>query len=503
MKKIGVKILVISIGFLVISTGPFIRLTQASDQPAPQSDDYAKIERELSDSLKRKLKQGTYFVLGIESRIKNYHEELKFLRSNTDLLRGKIEESKVNVQNLSSQMENLGSLIVLNEAKINAGELQIANLNTKIYALEADVKQLENNLNEQVGSLNDAMTSYYLQTNLFFSDNGNYPSLLAFLSADESTGKVLQENEYLFLLQKASEGIAEQITETQKQLDAKKTDLEDKGNKIAALQIFLASEKQTLEEAKQSKTRLLEETKGKQMIYETLLALSKKEEEQVSVAIDRLRENYDFFQSKLDELKNNPNATGLISDNLNLADAEEILKSDKFFAWPVDPSLGLSALYHDESYQKAMGVQHNAIDIRIAQGSKVKAVADGVITKVADNGFAYSYVIIAHQDKMLTLYGHLSEILVTEGEIVKQGQTIGLSGGIPGTKGAGWLTTGAHLHFEVFKDFTHVDPLEYLPLEFVPVTSLPEKYVKQLTGEEADKKVRRAPLSLEDTAKQY
>ncbi|MBI5413801.1 peptidoglycan DD-metalloendopeptidase family protein [Candidatus Peregrinibacteria bacterium] len=503
MKKIGVKTLAILIGFLVISANPFIRFTQAANQPAPQPDDYAKIERELSDSLKRKLKQGTYFVLGIELRIKNYHEELKSLRSNTDVLRGKIEESKVNVLNLQSQMENLGSLISLNEAKINAGELQIANLNTKIYALEADIKQLETNLGEQVGSLNDAMTSYYLQTNLFFSDNGNRPSLLAFLSADESTGKVLQENEYLFLLQKASEGIAEQITETQKKLDSKKADLEDKGNKIAALQMFLASEKQTLEAAKQSKKRLLEETKGKQMIYETLLSLSKKEEEQVSVAIERLKENYDFFQEKLNELKNNPNAAELMLDNLSLDDMEEILKSDKTFAWPVDPSLGLSALFHDESYKKAIGIEHNAIDIRISQGSKVKAAGDGVITKVADNGFAYSYVIIAHQDKMLTLYGHLSEILVTEGEIVKQGQTIGLSGGIPGTKGAGWLTTGAHLHFEVFKDFTHVDPLEYLPLEFVPVTSLPEKYVKQLTGEEASKKVRRVPLSLEDTAKQY
>lgn len=503
MVKIWGKISAILIGFLVIWAGYSIRLARAADQVPSQPDDYAKIERELGESLKRKLKQGTYFVLGIESRIKDYHEELKSLRSNTDVLRGKIEESKVNVQNLQSQMENLGSLITLNEAKINAGELQIANLNTKIYALEADIKQLETSLSEQVGSLNDAMTSYYLQTNLFFNDGGDNPSLLAFLSAGESAGKVLQENEYLFLLQEASEGIARQITETQKQLDFKKADLDNQENKIAALQIFLASEKQTLDAARQSKKRLLEETKGKQMIYETLLALSKKEQEQVSVAIKRLRENYDFFQAKLNELKNNPSAAGLTFDNLNLDGAEEILKGDRFFAWPVEPSLGLSAFFRDESYEKALGVRHDAIDIRIAQGSKVSAAADGVVTKVADNGFAYSYVIIAHQDKMLTLYGHLSEIFVAEGEIVKQGQTIGLSGGIPGTKGAGWLTTGAHLHFETFKDFAHVDPLEYLPLEFAPITSLPEKYVKQLAGEEAEKKVRRAPLSLENAAKPY
>ena len=78
---------------------------------------------------------------------------------------------------------------------------------------------------------------------------------------------------------------------------------------------------------------------------------------------------------------------------------------------------------------------------------------------------------------------------------MRQGGVIGLSGGIPGTKGAGWLTTGAHLHFEVFKNWKRADPLEFLPLELVPVTSLPEKYLKILTGQK-ETKVKRA-FSLE------
>ena len=61
------------------------------------------------------------------------------------------------------------------------------------------------------------------------------------------------------------------------------------------------------------------------------------------------------------------------------------------------------------------------------------------------------------------MYGHISGFLVEERQKVRAGDAVALSGGRPGTKGAGRLTTGAHLHFEVLKDGTQVNPLQYLP----------------------------------------
>jgi murein DD-endopeptidase MepM/ murein hydrolase activator NlpD len=71
-------------------------------------------------------------------------------------------------------------------------------------------------------------------------------------------------------------------------------------------------------------------------------------------------------------------------------------------------------------------------------------------------------VTIRHDNGLATLYGHVSGFLVQEGQRVRAGDPIALSGGTPGTKGAGRLTTGAHLHFEVYLDGKKVDPLEYL-----------------------------------------
>ncbi len=134
-----------------------------------------------------------------------------------------------------------------------------------------------------------------------------------------------------------------------------------------------------------------------------------------------------------------------------------------YFDWPVEPTLGVSAHFHDDTYLKRFGMEHQAIDIPVLQGSVVYAAADGVIEKVSDNGLGYSSLVIAHGGGYATLYGHVSGFLVKEGQKVYAGDPVALSGGTPGTKGAGRMTTGAHLHFELILDGTHVDPLPYLP----------------------------------------
>ncbi len=469
-----------------------IQVTSAA--PFSLNSDEEKEVDMLTTQIKQKLKRGTYFVLGIDAKLKNSRDELKLLRNNIREIKNKIGESTVQITDLTSQLENLSRLAGENKEKIRAIRVQLAEQENRILILEDDIRQQEKEMQENVDDLENALTTFYLQTNSFFDASSDRGNLLAFLSSGETTGDVFKEHAYLLFLQQASQDLSVEIREEQKNLDEKRYELTRKKNITKDLQTLLASEERALEQAQRSKNRLLEETKGRQAIYETLLELSKKEEEQVSLQIERLKDNYDFFQKKLEEMKKSPGGADISTPPFDggFLDDESILKGKTPLAWAVSPALGLSAHFRDEAYKKALGVAHNAIDIRISQGSKVKSAADGVVTKVVDNGFAYSYIIIAHPDNILTLYGHMSEIFVNEGEIVRQGQTIGLSGGIPGTKGAGWLTTGAHLHFEVFKNFQHVDPLEYLPLEFVPVSSLPEKYLKKLTGDE-EEKVRRTP----------
>ena len=139
-----------------------------------------------------------------------------------------------------------------------------------------------------------------------------------------------------------------------------------------------------------------------------------------------------------------------------------ILRVPIRLSWPVEPIYGISAHFQDSGYEKIFGFAHNAIDIPIEQNSTVLAPADGVVEEYVDNGTGYSWLTIRH-DGFVTLYGHVTSALVKQGDRVWEGDPIATSGGLPGSKGAGRMTTGPHLHFEVITDEGHVDPEKYLP----------------------------------------
>jgi murein DD-endopeptidase MepM/ murein hydrolase activator NlpD len=150
-----------------------------------------------------------------------------------------------------------------------------------------------------------------------------------------------------------------------------------------------------------------------------------------------------------------------------LLKAEDIGKFDgstyrQQFSWPVYGAV--SAGFMVESYKKFFGVDHHGMDIVVAQGTPVAAAADGVVFLVRDGGnTGYSYILVGHRGGYATLYGHVSQSLVKAGQEVSVGDIIALSGGTPGTHGAGPMTTAAHLHFEVIKAGTNVDPKSVLP----------------------------------------
>lgn len=98
---------------------------------------------------------------------------------------------------------------------------------------------------------------------------------------------------------------------------------------------------------------------------------------------------------------------------------------------------------------------HKGIDWATPTGTAVYASCGGTVTK-AGWGSGYGYVIyIDHEDGRQTRYGHLSKVLVSAGQQVKQGEKIALSGNTG-------ISTGPHIHFEILIGGVQVDPLKYL-----------------------------------------
>ena len=118
------------------------------------------------------------------------------------------------------------------------------------------------------------------------------------------------------------------------------------------------------------------------------------------------------------------------------------------FIWPFY-GVGISTYF---------GWGHNGIDIDGfgLYGSGVVAAASGTVVLTAWDSWGYGYhVIIQHDDGSRTLYAHLSDIWVSQGQWVNQGEALG-------AVGSTGYSTGTHLHFEIHIGGA-VDPLGYLP----------------------------------------
>jgi len=121
--------------------------------------------------------------------------------------------------------------------------------------------------------------------------------------------------------------------------------------------------------------------------------------------------------------------------------------------------------------------KHTGVDITAPQGTPVYATADGVVSR-QQTAIGYGiHIIIDHGYSYQTLYGHLSKKAVKAGQKVKRGELIGYVGNTG-------YSLGPHLHYEVWKNGTPVNPVQFFTSDITP-----EEYNAIL---ESSKKVNQA-----------
>lgn len=452
-----------------------------------QSQQLWQSQQQVDDN---EMLQRQQFLQALQDQLQSAQDNYVTLHQNMNTQQSQlngVQEQHVNLQ---------GQIDMLNEQIQNTVEIA-NNVLSQIQQKEGEINSLKQNIEirnieiqNQRKLLADYLILVYEQENsLDDTTAGNTAVNIAkLLLSDQSPDEALKELHYYNILEETGSQIYDKLENLMQQQVSDQNSLEDSRNKYELLYNQLVDQKQTLEMQQQAKAQLLAETQGQESVYQQLINQSSQEQVQSLDDINTLRINLQFIQDKIAQLgdKFNPDdfKSVLSGETTNVWQYMKDNPNNAFQPmWPVSPSRGISAYFHDLSYFLALGVQHQAVDIRTPQSTPIHAPADGVVYKAKDNGYGFSYIILAHGGGFMTLYGHVSDIMVQDGQKILQGQVIGLSGGTPGTKGAGLLTTGPHLHFEVMKNGQPVDPLDYLPLEYLPVNSLPSKYLARITGD--------------------
>lgn len=344
----------------------------------------------------------------------------------------KIEEQEAALAKVRKQKLTLDNQMKLLDQQIESAKLALEAIDTEVTTIGLEKKVINHelvDLEEQALArrldLKRAIRVSYIYS--------QYDTVEIMLSSDSIAdfGRKIESFE------RVQNKITTNIKELEKikgSLGTKKALLEDKNERLLEIRQKRTVEEQSLNIQIDAKTKIMKDLKLSEAEYQKRLAAGRAEEETI----------------------NNEIAT-LLRQIPTKAPVGELT-----LIWPI-PYRQITAGFRDSDYARIFGLPHNGMDIAAPQGTPIRAPADGVVSQVRDGGSrGLSYMVISHPNGLATVYMHLSRFAVGQGAAVIRGQTIGYTGGTLGTPGAGWLTTGPHLHFEVWYNNQARNPLAYL-----------------------------------------
>jgi len=148
------------------------------------------------------------------------------------------------------------------------------------------------------------------------------------------------------------------------------------------------------------------------------------------------------------------NFFGAVDDGSNTIFTEKDLNSSYY--WPLKKVYITSSYgFRGDPFERDKIKFHHGVDMAGNLGDYITSSNYGKVIFTGENGGYGLMIIISHSKNILTVYGHLSEIMVKNGIYVKRGDVIG-------KVGSTGRSTGPHLHFEVRKNNRSVDPIFFI-----------------------------------------
>jgi len=372
-------------------------------------------------------------INALTRQIKDKQDNLTKMQNQQKVYEDIIQQKAREKSSLTNQVAILDNLLAKAELDLESTKIEIERVNLEIQKVNLEIDDKNKEIEDQKDHLTAVLQIMQKQDNV---------STLEIILLNNSFADFLSQTKYLSEINSEIGKSLDNLKQSKTDLEGQKKTLADKMKELADYNAQLEQNKNDLTYQQGAKTNLLEQTKSSEKQYQRLLDLAKQEQMQAAADIVSLEKS---VRAKLSQAQGKP-----------------LEFNDNGFIWPV-PKNTITAYFHDPDYPFRYIFEHPAIDIRSEQGTTIRAAASGYVAQAKDAGMGYSYIMIIHGDNLATVYGHVSKIFVVNDDYVVQGQAIGLSGGLPGTPGAGPLTTGPHLHFEVRLNGIPVDPLEYLP----------------------------------------
>ena len=319
------------------------------------------------------------------------------------------------------------------QKKVDNTRSQISACNKQIADLDAEIVDTENNIVQKQTELENLKYTFRQRLRAIFMSGGLTNTSLAVLLSADNLEEMLTKSELTKTISAYDRALTDKILLEMKAIEESKA-------KIEILR----------EEQKQTKATL----SAKQAELDAQI-------KEVNSVISGLNSNIDELEDKAKDLeKAQKEYEQAIKDAQNVGTNQT---HDGEFAWPCPGFYYVSSPYGYRTHPiSGKWKFHKGIDIAGGpiKGKPIVAAADGIVSIASYNTGGYGYYVMVNHgkkdgDNYVTLYAHMTKYIVSVGQYVKRGQTIGYVG----TSGA---STGYHLHFEVRVNGATTNPMNYL-----------------------------------------
>lgn len=385
--------IVIALAALLLAM-PIIALAQDADS----EESAAEIQRQINEH---------------NAQIAELNKEIEQYEVQLDATSAKKQTLQNTVNQLNLSIKKLAASINVTKNQISATQLQIQQLSKGIATKQTSIDVGQAGIAESIRRLNEQEIESFA---------------VRLLGADDISD-AWQDIDAIQSLQTSIGDQIDILGQEKQSLTNTKTATEEKRRELLKQQNALLVQQGSLNATKRAQSDLLAQTKNQEAAYQALIAQKKAQEASFEQALGDL-------QAKLQ-----------VAVNLS-----EVAPAGKgVFHWPLDSvrvtqNFGNTAFAQSGAYN---GKGHNGIDLGGQIGMPVKAALTGTVLGTGNTDSVrgcYSYgkwVMIKHGNGLSTLYAHLSQIIVSQGQSVATGQVIGYSG-------ATGYATGPHLHFGVY-----------------------------------------------------
>ncbi|MEA5513021.1 murein hydrolase activator EnvC family protein [Nodularia sp. UHCC 0506] len=355
--------------------------------------------------------------------------------SSIDTLKQQQQQIKQERENTTQQRDRLTNLQEAAENRLTGLKQNLEITNTHIQDSELRLRLATEHLEELEADLLVIKGDYEKSraatvARLRYLQRSPVSQGWAILLQSQNISDFIRRRRQLKLVYQADQKILAKLNTQANLINQQKTAVEVQKNAIALIRQQLLVQKADYQIQAESQSELIVRLNSDRLALEAAQNQLAQDSKNLEVLI----------QNKVAQAKANSRSNILIRGTGILAFPSNA-RTSSAFGWRIHPILG---------YRRF----HSGLDFAASHGSKIRAADSGNVIFAGWYGGYGRTVIIDHGQDKTTLYAHASELYVAEGQSVERGQAIA-------AVGSTGLSTGPHLHFEVRRNGTPVNPADY------------------------------------------